>query len=53
MFCFSGCEGRLPDSASAEVRECEGRTVQERPKTGERKRGKYETIIFLTKDISY
>ena len=47
MFCSSGCKGRLPDSASAEVRECEGRTVQERSKTGDRKRGwigKYETV---------
>ena len=35
IFLCSGCEGRLPDRARAEVRKCKRRTVQERPKTGD------------------
>ena len=63
IFLCSGCEGRLPDRARAEVRECEGRTVQERPKTGDERKIGFRKIVatfinsgnhkILTKVISY
>ena len=59
IFLCSGCKGRLPDSARAEVRECEGRTVQERPKTGDEIQENISNILncgnhkILTKVISY